>query len=328
MWYGRGVTINENWQKHVESVLKEPGHAGDDLRKKRLLKRLLADMPRSGAPCTYTAEEYTQIIAVALNKPEEEGIPITHWTARELGDEVRKQGIALGISDRQVKRFLDKADLKPHKMLYWLNPKIDDFEGFQRRVKMICDIYLNAQDLHEEGVHIISTDEKTGIQALERIAATLVMKQGQEERIEFEYKRHGTLCMIPSFEVATGRIVSWHIGDTRNEKDYVRHLIDTMKADPDGKWIFINDQLNTHMSESIVRTVAERCGITEDLGKKGISGILKSKETRKAFLEDPSHRIRIMYTPKHCSWLNQVEIWFGMLVKKVIKRVVLPQKKT
>jgi len=319
-WYLRGKVINEVWSERVANTMKEHGHAGEELRKLRLLKELIADRPRSGTPCTYTPEQYTGIIALALKEPAEFNRPITHWTARELCDEVHLQEIAPGISPRQVKRFLDQADLQPHNMRYWMNPKIDDPDEYRQQVKVICDIYSQAIALHKAGSHLISTDEKTGIQALERIAPAKPMAPGKIERIEHEYKRHGTLCLIPSFEVATGKIVETYIGDTRNESDYANHLINTMKHDPDGEWIFINDQLNTHMSETIVRFVAERCEITGDLGIKGVSGILKSKATRKAFIEDTNHRIRMIYTPKHCSWLNQVEIWFGVLVKKVIKR--------
>ena len=98
------------------------------------------------------------------------------------------------------------------------------------------------------------------------------------------------------------------------------HLQQTVKNDPDGKWIFISDQLNTHKSASLVEWVAKECGVEEDLGVKGKSGILENMETRAKFLQDESHRIRFVYTPKHCSWLNQVEIWFGILSRRLLKR--------
>jgi transposase len=185
---------------------------------------------------------------------------------------------------------------------------------------VVCELYAAAPELHQQGIHIMSTDEKTGIQALEREHPTRPMKPGLVERREFEYIRHGTQALIANFEVATGKLVSPSIGTTRTEADFRSHISRTMSIDPDGEWIFIADQLNTHKSESLVRLVAERCGIEVDLGIKGKSGILKSMQSRSAFLQDTSHRIRFIYTPKHTSWLNQIEIWFSILVRRVLKR--------
>ena len=146
------------------------------------------------------------------------------------------------------------------------------------------------------------------------------VRPGTAEKIEFEYKRHGTLCLIANFIVATGRVEEATIGPTRNEADFAAHLGRTIDTDPDAPWIFIVDQLNTHQSEALVRLVAERCGLDDDLGLKGKGGILETMPTRTAFLADPTHRIRFIYTPKHCSWLNQVEIWFSILVRRLLKR--------
>jgi len=175
--------------------------------------------------------------------------------------------------------------------------------------------------LHEEeGAHVISTDEKTGIQALERIHPTLPPRPGKTERIEFEYRRHGVLCLTANFEVATGKAVLPTIGTTRTEQDFAAHIGQTIDADPRATWIFVLDQLNTHKSEALVRLVAERCDIDDNLGTKGKGGVLETMKTRKAFLEDPEHRIRFVYTPRHASWLNQVEIWFSILARRALKR--------
>lgn len=319
-WYYRLREANENWHSALQVALGTPGHAGEALRKQRLARQILDDAPRSGAPCTYSPEQYTQIIALALEKPATYQRPITHWTARELTDEVHRQGIAPGISARQVWRFLQQADLQPHRSRYWLNPKIDDQEEFEQTVRSICALYHDAKELSAEGTHLVSVDEKTSIQALERVAPTKPMRQGRMERIEAEYQRHGTLCLIPSFDVATGRIVQSYIGQTRNEDDFASHITATVAADPDARWIFVVDQLNTHMSETLVKLVAKMVGYTGELGKKGRRGVLHTMATRKAFLQDLGHRIRFVYTPKHCSWLNQVEIWFSILSRKVLKR--------
>ena len=210
-------------------------------------------------------------------------------------------------------------------MRYWLNSADkQNPEEFSSRSVRICDIYRNAIEWHEQGIHIISTDEKTGIQALERAAPTLPMRPGLIERQEQDYIRHGTLVLIANFEVATGMIVSPTIGETRNEQDFVDHIAQTIASDPEGTWIFIGDQLNTHQSESLVKFVALQCGIKDDLGKKGHSGILQSMKTRRAFLEDENHRIRFVFTPRHASWLNQIEIWFSILARRLLKRESFP----
>jgi hypothetical protein len=160
----------------------------------------------------------------------------------------------------------------------------------------------------------------TGIQALERIADTKPTAPGQVERREFEYVRHGTQCLIANMDVVSGQIVSPTVQATRTESDFVDHIARTVATDPDAEWIIVCDQLNIHWSESLVLYVAQQCQISDDLGKKGRRGTLKSKATRKAFLEDPSHRIRFVYTPRHTSWLNQIEIWFSILMRRVLRR--------
>ena len=211
--------------------------------------------------------------------------------------------------------------MKPHRSQYWLNNARDeDPETFDAQVRTICDLYADAATL-DEGSHkyIMSCDEKTGIQALERNHPTKPMLPGSPEKQEFEYKRHGTQALIASFNVSNGKLIGT-VGDTRTEIDFVQHIEQVVDKDPDANWVFIVDQLNTHKSASLVQFVAERCQLQSDLGKKGRSGILHSMLSRAAFLQDDSHRIRFVYTPKHCSWLNQIEIWFSILYRRVLKR--------
>lgn len=158
------------------------------------------------------------------------------------------------------------------------------------------------------------------MQALERLHHTKPVRPGLVERVEFEYIRHGTLSLIANFDVVTGKVLCPSLGPTRSEADFTAHIAKTIDSDPGANWIFVCDQLDTHRSATLVELVARRCGIDEDLGVKGKKGILESKGTRRRFLEDPSHRIRFVYTPRHCSWLNQIEIWFSILARRLLKR--------
>lgn len=186
-------------------------------------------------------------------------------------------------------------------------------------VARICEIYRQAPELEKQGTHVVSSDEKTGIQALERAAPTKPMKPGLDERREFEYIRHGTLCLIANLLVVTGTVIAPTVAATRTEEDFCRHIQGTVATDPEAGWVFVVDNLNTHCSESLVRWVAKLEGV-DDLGTKGKDGILHNMESRSTFLSEPSHRVRFVYTPKHCSWLNQVEIWFSILARRALKR--------
>ncbi len=152
---------------------------------------------------------------------------------------------------------------------------------------------------------------KSGMQALER--EITAMTSAHVERQDDSYERHGTQCLIANFDVATGKILSPMIEATRTEEDFENHVKPTIDTDPEAEWVFIVDQLNTHKSESLVFLVARLCDLTNiDLGTKGKCGILKNMDTRKAFLTNPAHRIRFIDTPKHASWLNQVEKWVSI----------------
>jgi transposase len=276
----------------------------------------LEDLPRSGCPDKFTPEQICQIIATCCENPSEYGRPITHWTQRELVDELIKQKIVESISASEVGRILRENDLQPHRNRYWLNVKPDEIRN--ERINNICSVYANAAITSDE--LIISYDEMTGVQALERIADDLPMLSGKPQAMEFEYKRHGTQTLIAGMNVTTGKIIG-ECGATRTEED-LKNFIERVITENEGykRYHFVGDQLNTHKSEALVCLVAEYCGRTDDLGVKGKEGILASMQSREEFLSDPDKKIVFHYTPKHASWMNQIEVWFGMLARKVIKR--------
>jgi len=309
------------WQQSFDALVAiECRETQAELR--RAIEDVLSDAPRSGSTGSFTAEQVTLILAVACEPPEQSGRPIDRWTHRELADEVVRRGIVPSISVSQVGRYLSQAALQPHRSKYWLNTKEKDPEVFAQQVETVCQTYLEAPDLYfQEHTHTVSVDEMPSLQALERIAKTIPMRPGQPERIEYEYKRHGTLCLFGNWDVVLGQMIAPTIRKTRTEEDFAWHIHHTVQTDAKARWVFVVDNLNTHCSETLVRYVARKEGIgARRLGRKGKSDILKSMATRQAFLSDRSHRIRFVYLPKHTSWLNQIEIVFGIVGRRVLPR--------
>lgn len=312
LWYNRAqellVSLRDEESRPEGSALE------------RVLHGFLKDNFRPGAPLTYTPEQRCEIIAMAVRKPREFDVQADEWTHWELAMAANRQGVTNNISPRTVGRVLSEIDLKPHRSKYWEFPNIEDEVAFTDKINEICQIYRDALRHSEEGRRTVSVDEKTGIQALERRSPGTSSIPGKIAKVEFEYIRHGTQALIPSFDVATGKIIAKRIGDTRTEGDFAELIEETIDLDPGSEWVFIVDQLNTHKSESLVRLVAKKINYKASLGVKEKTGILENMESRENFLSDASHKIRFVYTPKHCSWLNQIEIWFGIMTRKILRR--------
>jgi hypothetical protein len=228
--------------------------------------------------------------------------------------------VAVDTVDDVIERVHWYKDLQPHLIRYWLTPAEDP--QFDAKVSDICTLYHEAPAaLAEQGARIVSTDELTGVHALERKSPGLPMAPGKVERREFAYIRHGTCAFILSRDVATGQVIAPDGGPTRTAADFLAHVQSVVATDPQAtRWHCVVDNLDTHRSASLVQWVAEVSGLRRPVGIKGREGILHNRQSRAAFLPDPSHRIVFQYTPKHCSWLNQIEIWLSILVRKGRKR--------
>jgi hypothetical protein len=185
----------------------------------------------------------------------------------------------------------------------------------------MCALYLEAPALAGRGERVVSTDELTGVQALERLHPGQPMAPGRVERREFEYVRHGTRAFILNRDVVTGQVFAPTCGATRTKADFVGHIRNTIATDPKAaRWHFAVDNLDIHRCEPLIRLVAELSDDTSELGVMGKSGVLASRASRVAYLEDASHKAVSHYTPVHASWLNQIEIWLSILARKVLRR--------
>src|SRR5438552_6594984 len=271
----------------------------------------LQDARRSGRPRIIAPPTRVQVISVASALPKDQERPVTRWTLNEIVAALLDALNTAAISRSSVWRILQEVDLKPHKSEYWLNSHDEDFDT---KAQTICHLYAKALAAYQHGRLVICCDEKTGRQILERKAPTKPAQAGRRERREHEYIRHGTRVLINSLAVATGQI-AWSIGTTRTATDFVTHLQQAYQRLPRmERYEWVMDNLNTHWSLEVCRLVARWCAIPFAPHK------LKKGPQRRAFLRDPSHRHVFHFTPKHGSWLNQAELFFGVLHRRFLAR--------
>ena len=246
---------------------------------------------------------------MATQPPQEQDCPVTHWSILELQRAVLEKSIVHNISPATIWRLLDQAAIKPHLWHYWLNSNDPDFET---KMLDIVDLYLRAPEMYLSNEVILSVDEKTSIQALQRKYPSKAILPGKRELIEHEYIRHGTRCLTAGFEVATGSVMGI-LTDNRPAEVFADFIQWTCDYYHDAsKLHIVLDNLNTHYHETVCRVVSEHCQIDP--------GDLSTVKQRKAFLCAPDKSIIFHFTPSHASWLNQIEIWFSTLSRKVINR--------
>jgi transposase len=241
----------------------------------------LRDAPRSGRPLTHGPQTRALLIAKACTRPEpeESSQRRERWTYRELGEEV-------GMSESQAHVILQRAEIKPHRTDYWI---MSDFsrEGFEERMGEVCGLYVDPP----ENVLVVSIDEKTGIQAKAPVKPDRPPQAGKPARREHEYKRNGTQCLIAALKVHHGDVLAMS-SKTRNRWDLIRFL-DQLEAD-----------IPIVEGQKIV-------AVTDNLFTRG------TEEVQQWLQAHP--RWSFQFTPTHASWLNQIEIFFSILYRRLLK---------
>jgi transposase len=268
-------------------------------------------MPRARvARSAFPPSERVDVLAMATRKPATYHCPATRWSLDDLVTALSQHRLQ-PLSRSSIWRILEEADLKPHRSVYWLNSHAPDFES---KAQNICQLYRQALRFYQEGRLVICADEKTGMQILQRRYPTQPVQPGQPEKREHEYIRHGVRALIASFVVATGQVV-WNLGQTRTSADFATHLAKVVHQLPEmQRYDWVVDNLNTHWSLDVCRLVAQWCGVSF------VAKALRRGAQRRAFLSDPTHKHVFHFTPKHGSWLNQVELWFSVLTRRFLKR--------
>jgi len=242
----------------------------------------LRDRSRSGRPATVSLATRCELIKLACDRPDDHRAPFRDvWTQNALADALHAE-TGVRLSRSEIGRILHSEELRPHRMRVWLHSPDPDFAP---KVETICDLYLHPP----ANATVLCVDEKTSIQALGRKHPGRPAAPGRDGRREFEYLRGGTRCMLAAFDTGTGRVVA-DVRDTRTARDTLEFMHHLALAFPEGRLYVIWDNLNTHHGA-------------------------RWEEFNKAH----GGRFTFVYTPLHASWMNQVEIWFGILHRRVLK---------
>ncbi len=259
----------------------------------------------------FPPSERIDVLSLATRTPADHHCPATRWSLDEMTAVLRDYARAQAMSRSTLWRVLDEADLKPHRCVYWLNSHDPAFDA---KARDLCALYVNALRFFQQGRLVICVDEKTGMQMLQRKYPTQPAQPGKPAKREQEYIRHGVRVLIASFVVPTGQVL-WHLGPTRTSEDFAAHLANVIRQLPAmSHYDWVVDNLNTHWSLDVCRLVAAWCDIPF------VPKALHRGVQRRAFLSDPAHQHVFHFTPKHGSWLNQVELWLSVLARRFLKR--------
>jgi transposase len=262
-------------------------------------------------PGLFPPEDRHKVVCLATAPPAEQDLPTTHWSLDDLAYHILQEVHYADMSRSTIQRILAESELRPHKSRYWLTSHDPDFEA---KVLDVCRLYLDAPRLYRHGELVICVDEKTGIQALERARPTTPGQPGQDERRDYEYIRHGTRCLTGSRVVATGQVIGSVTAD-RKTWDFVRHIRDVVESFPQAtRFHWVMDNLNTHWTFELCQYLGRLSDVWEDRPS------LRTGAARRAFLTNPRHKHVVHFTPKHGSWMNQIEIWFGVLSRQLLRR--------
>lgn len=248
--------------------------------KKRFIERRingLRDLQRSGAPARYTHHDVLKVINTACSQPKD-----ARWTVRSLAE-----ASGTGMKKSRVHQILKSLDLKPHQHRMWLFHDERDPE-FERKELEVCGLYINPP----ENSVVLCVDEKPAIQALERLHAPEMMKQGVAERIDFNYRRHGVLNLFAAFNVKDGKVYG-KTAERKKAPDFLEFLKDVYSrwGDPSRRTLhIIMDNYGTHTSHLVTEWI------------------------------NAHPDVQFHFTPSHASWLNQVELWFSILYRRALQR--------
>jgi hypothetical protein len=250
-----------------------------------------------------------QIVPLATQVPVAQGPPLTQGSMTDLVRAAVEQTIVASISPATIWRRLEQAAIKPHRWHYWLNRTEPPFAVKRQE---LVGLYLQALARYRRGEILLCVDEKTSIQALERKHPTIQGQAGSLAKIEQEYIRHGTRCLTAAFEVAPGQVWGMLTPNRPAEvfAEFVRQVCDRYAEAP--SLHLVVDNLSTHYHLLTCPLIAALCDCDP--------GPLKTGAQRKQFLRDPAKQVVFHFTPTHASWLNQIEIGFSTLTRKVLRR--------